>query len=70
MRSLLVALLAATLAGCGGDSPTPAPPPPDALEERVDEAQEALDMLDETDLPEDAKRELEEAKRLLEDAQR
>jgi len=69
-RTALALLAAAAVAGCGDDDiSVPSPPVPDVVEERVDEAQKAIDKLDETDLPEDAKRELEEAKRLLDEAQ-
>lgn len=72
MRRLVVAFAAAAslaAAGCGGDDDVPTPRPPDVVEAVEDEAQQAIDKLDETDLPEDAKRELEAAKELLEEAQ-
>ena len=73
MRRAVVALLcAAALAGCGGgdggDGRTSPLPPPGVSEKQVDEAQQALERLGDTDLPEDARRELEEAKQLLDDA--
>ena len=73
-RLLLAAALALSLAACGG-SDSAEKKIRDATEdvrsggrEAVDRAEEALEQLEDSDLPDDARRELEEAKRLLEEA--
>lgn len=74
-RRAALGLAVVALAGCGGsDVDNARDEIRDATEgirsggrEAVDEAQEALKQLEDSDLPEDARRELEEAKELLED---
>ena len=71
MRAAVV-LTAVVLAGCGGGDgerrEADVTPAPTAQQERVDEAEKALRELEDSDLPEDARRELEEAKELLDES--
>jgi hypothetical protein len=66
-RCLLVALVA--LAGCGhGDAAKRTAPVKEAGKRAARKADQALERVRRSDLPDDAKKELEEAKKLL-DAQ-
>ena len=73
-RAVLALALSAGVAACGGSDAT-RDRVDDATQELrsggregIDRAEEALKQLEHSDLPEDARRELEEAKRLLEEA--
>jgi hypothetical protein len=72
VKRAAVVLAALALAGCGdGDKKKPRPGPrPTAVGGKLDQADKALKELKDSDLPEDARRELEEAKRLLDEARR
>ena len=72
MRRAAVVLAALALAGCGGGERRgdPAPSPSATPQGKLDEAERALRELEDSDLPADARRELEQAKELLEEGGR